>query len=135
MKSFITSPSPGLVLKGPGFYEISGIAYSGNGRIAKVMVSADGGKSWGAGRAAGAGAAEGVHALPHAVALGRRAGDAAKPRLGRSRQRAADARARSSRIAARPRACRAIGGFPSQHYNTLTSWAIERNGEVKHVYA
>src|SRR5437867_10276620 len=45
-KSFITHPSPGLVCKAPGFYEISGVAYSGNGRIAKVMVSADGGKSW-----------------------------------------------------------------------------------------
>ncbi len=34
-------------MKGPGYYEISGVAYSGTGRIAKVMVSADGGKSWG----------------------------------------------------------------------------------------
>src|SRR6202044_872451 len=47
VKSFITSPSPGLTLKEPGLYEISGVAYSGNGRIAKVIVSADGGKSWG----------------------------------------------------------------------------------------
>src|SRR6202021_2711052 len=47
VKSFITSPSHGLTLKGPGLYEISGIAYSGTGRIEKVMVSADGGKSWG----------------------------------------------------------------------------------------
>ena len=46
VKSFITHPSPGLTLKGPGFYEISGVAYSGNGRISKVMVSADGGQSW-----------------------------------------------------------------------------------------
>src|SRR5712691_9167150 len=46
VKSFITQPSFGHSLKGPGFYEISGIAYSGNGRISKVMVSADGGKSW-----------------------------------------------------------------------------------------
>src|SRR5258705_2996946 len=45
VKSFITHPSPGLALKGPGYYEISGIAYSGNGRISKVMVSADGGQS------------------------------------------------------------------------------------------
>src|SRR5207302_1276286 len=36
----------GLMLKAPGFYEISGIAYSGNGRISKVLVSADGGRSW-----------------------------------------------------------------------------------------
>src|SRR5436190_1036295 len=46
VKSFITHPSPGLALNGPGLYEISGVAYSGNGRIAKVMVSADGGQSW-----------------------------------------------------------------------------------------
>jgi sulfane dehydrogenase subunit SoxC len=46
VKSFITQPSPGLSLKEPGLYEISGIAYSGTGRIAKVMVSADGGRSW-----------------------------------------------------------------------------------------
>src|SRR6266852_7049250 len=46
VKSFITHPSPGLMLNAPGFYEISGIAYSGNGRISKVMVSADGGQSW-----------------------------------------------------------------------------------------
>src|SRR5438876_9605811 len=45
VKSFITHPSPGLTLQGPGFYEISGLAYSGNSRIARVMVSADGGTS------------------------------------------------------------------------------------------
>ena len=39
VKSFITHPSPGLAMKGPGFYEISGFAYSGNGRISKVMRS------------------------------------------------------------------------------------------------
>jgi sulfane dehydrogenase subunit SoxC len=46
VKSFITSPSHGLTLKGAGLYEISGIAYSGTGRIEKVLVSADGGQSW-----------------------------------------------------------------------------------------
>src|SRR5258708_597759 len=46
VKSFITHPSPGLNMKQPGFYEISGISFSGNGRISKVEVSADGGKSW-----------------------------------------------------------------------------------------
>src|SRR5256885_4977058 len=45
-RSFITHPSFGQTLKTPGLYQISGVAYSGNGRIAKVMVSADGGKSW-----------------------------------------------------------------------------------------
>jgi len=28
-----------------------------------------------------------------------------------------------------------VTGFPSQHYNGITAWAIERTGEVKHVYA
>src|SRR5437899_1371892 len=46
VKSFITQPSPGLTLKEPGLYQISGIAYSGTGRISKVTVSADGGRSW-----------------------------------------------------------------------------------------
>ena len=28
-----------------------------------------------------------------------------------------------------------ILAFPNQHYNSITSWAIAANGEVKHVYA
>ena len=91
VKSFITHPSPGLTLKGPGFYEISGLAYSGNGRIAKVMVSADGGKSWAQAALDAPVLPQGAHPLPHALALGRPAGRAAKPRLGRGRQYAADA--------------------------------------------
>jgi len=47
VKSFITQPSFGAIAQDAGYYQISGVAYSGNGRIAKVMVSADGGKSWG----------------------------------------------------------------------------------------
>ena len=39
VKSIITRPSPSLTLKGPGFYEISGLAWSGNGRIRQVEVS------------------------------------------------------------------------------------------------
>src|SRR5580704_6167247 len=47
-KSMITRPSPGLAMGSPGLYEITGLAWSGYGRIKKVEVSADGGKSWGA---------------------------------------------------------------------------------------
>jgi sulfane dehydrogenase subunit SoxC len=25
--------------------------------------------------------------------------------------------------------------FPNQHYNSITSWGIGSNGEIKHVYA
>ena len=39
VKSFITHPSFGHSLKGPGYYEISGVAYSGTGRIASASWS------------------------------------------------------------------------------------------------
>ena len=45
-KSVITSPSGEMQLDGPGFYEITGIAWSGRGSIKRVEVSVDGGKSW-----------------------------------------------------------------------------------------
>jgi sulfane dehydrogenase subunit SoxC len=44
--SVITRPSAGLQMAGPGFNEITGIAWSGGGKIAGVEVSTDGGKSW-----------------------------------------------------------------------------------------
>jgi sulfane dehydrogenase subunit SoxC len=46
-KSVITRPSGGQQLKGgPGFYEISGLAWSGHGHIRRVDVSTDGGRNW-----------------------------------------------------------------------------------------
>ncbi len=45
-KSLITSPSLGHKLDEPGVYQISGLAWSGKGKIKKVEVSADGGNSW-----------------------------------------------------------------------------------------
>lgn len=45
-KSLILKPSGGQQLAGPGVYEISGIAWSGRGRIEKVEVSTDGGTNW-----------------------------------------------------------------------------------------
>ena len=45
-KSVITFPSGGQQLPGRGFYEISGLAWSGGGAIKKVEVSTDAGKHW-----------------------------------------------------------------------------------------
>jgi len=134
VKSFITHPSPGLALSGPGFYEISGIAYSGNGRISKVMVSADGGQTWAQAALQGP-----VHSKAFTrfrvpwrwdggpVVLQSRAWDEA----GNMQP------TRSELVAARGQTARppAVTGFPSQHYNAITSWAIERGGEVRNVYA
>ncbi|WP_298091610.1 sulfite dehydrogenase [uncultured Sphingomonas sp.] len=46
VKSVIVSPSFGLDLGAKGYREISGLAWSGRGRIRSVEVSADGGASW-----------------------------------------------------------------------------------------
>jgi sulfane dehydrogenase subunit SoxC len=45
-KSVITFPSGEMKLPGAGFYEISGLAWTGKGRIKRVEVSVDGGVSW-----------------------------------------------------------------------------------------
>ena len=45
-KSVITTPSGGQVLLDKGFYNISGLAWSGKGKVKRVDVSVDGGRSW-----------------------------------------------------------------------------------------
>jgi len=45
-KSIITRPSGGQRLAAPGFHEITGIAWSGHGKIRRVDISLDEGKSW-----------------------------------------------------------------------------------------
>ncbi len=45
-KSVITSPSGGQKLIDKGFFNITGLAWSGRGKIRRVDVSTDGGKNW-----------------------------------------------------------------------------------------
>ena len=45
-KSLITEPAFPDQLTGPGWWEVRGIAWSGRGKIAKVDISTDGGKTW-----------------------------------------------------------------------------------------
>ena len=45
-KSLITSPSGEMRLNQSGIYQVTGIAWSGSGRINRVEVSADGGQTW-----------------------------------------------------------------------------------------
>jgi sulfane dehydrogenase subunit SoxC len=134
VKSFISFPSYGYRLQEPGYYEISGIAYSGTGRIEKVMVSADGGKSWGE-------AALQTPVHPKAftrfrmpwrwngqpVILQSRAWDEA----GNSQPLRADF------VAVRGESKESVpkNPFINNHYNSLTSWGIDSKGEIKHVYA
>ena len=124
-KSVITKPSPGIGMRGPGLYEISGLAWSGNGKIAKVEVSADGGKSW-------APAALSEPVLSKALTRFRipwrwNGGPAVL------QSRAIDDTGyvqptREQQIAAR-------GSRAQYHCNLITSWQVAESGEVKHVYA
>jgi sulfane dehydrogenase subunit SoxC len=45
-KSVVTSPSGGQTLRGEGFYNVTGLAWSGRGKIKQVDVSFDGGRNW-----------------------------------------------------------------------------------------
>jgi len=45
-KSVITFPSGGQTLPARGLYELTGLAWSGRGRIERVEVTIDGGQTW-----------------------------------------------------------------------------------------
>ena len=45
-KSVITSPSGGQMLLTRGFYNVTGLAWSGRGKVKRVDVSVDGGNNW-----------------------------------------------------------------------------------------
>jgi sulfane dehydrogenase subunit SoxC len=124
-KSLITRPSPGLALQGPGLYEISGLAWSGYGRIAKVEVSADGGKSF-----APAALQEPVlsKALTRFRIPWRWDGGPAV-----LQSRAIDASGYAQPTRAELIARRSPKG--TYHFNGIMSWNVAQSGEIKHVYA
>lgn len=122
-KSVITHPSGGMTMPGRGFYEILGLAWSGRGKVARVEVSTDGGKTWGL-----ASLQEPV--LPktgtrfrypwvwdgqEAVILSRCADE-----LGYVQP------TRNQLLAAR--------GESNYHYNGIQAWKIRADGKVVHTY-
>jgi sulfane dehydrogenase subunit SoxC len=125
VKSLITRPAPGLTIKGPGFYEISGLAWSGNGSIRRVDVSADGGKSW-------AQAALQGPILPKAPVRFRAAWQwNGGPAVLQSR--AVDSTGMVQPTRAQFIAARGLRGL--FHYNAVASWRIDEKGEASNVYA
>jgi sulfane dehydrogenase subunit SoxC len=125
VKSIITRPSPGLTLKGPGFYEISGLAWSGNGRIRQVEVSADGGQSF-------APAVLQDPVLPKALTRFRAAWQwNGGPAVLQSRATDDTGMVQPSR--AQFVADRGLRG--NFHYNAVASWKIDQTGEATNVFA
>ena len=124
VKSTITSPSPGLSLHEHGPYQISGLAWSGAGRIARVEVSADGGQSW-------ADALLDDHVLPKCMTRFRTAWHwDGSPSILLSR--ATDESGVIQPTRAEVQKGRAPGTF--YHYNGIQAWAVAANGEVSNVY-
>jgi sulfane dehydrogenase subunit SoxC len=124
-KSLITAPSSGMVLKGgPGLYQISGLAWSGRGRIRTVEVSADGGASW-------AEAALEAPVQPQAFTRfripWRWGGEPAVLKSRATDETGCVQPERSALIARRGR-----HGF--YHYNGIVNWSVDEHGVVGHVY-
>lgn len=125
VKSIILSPSFGLDLAGPGLREISGLAWSGRGRIRRVEVSADGGASW-------VEAALGDPVLPKALTRFRmpwRWGGGVTTLMSRAVDESG---------AEQPRRINWIAKYgPGQgyHSNAIQSWQVDGQGRVSHVYA
>jgi sulfane dehydrogenase subunit SoxC len=123
-KAVITKPSPGYQLKAQGFYEISGLAWSGNGKVARVDVSADGGKTW-------AQAALSEPVLTKALTRFR------IPWHWTGQEAVLQARCTDDTGYTQPTREALIGARglkAAYHNNAITSWSIGTNGEVKHVY-
>ena len=123
-KSLITHPSPGHRLEGPGLYQISGLAWSGRGRITKVEISADGGKSW-----AEAQLCEPV--LPKAFTRFR------LPWRWSGAPQTLKSRATDETGYRQPERVQLIserGRHGYFHYNAIVAWAVSSEGQLSHVY-
>jgi sulfane dehydrogenase subunit SoxC len=125
VKSVITSPSPGLNLGRAGVYRISGMAWSGAGKIRRVEVSADRGNSW-------ADAALDEHVLPECLTRFRSAwrwngGPAVI--LSRATDEAGNVQPTRAAVLQG----RAVGTF--YHYNGIQAWQVNSDGTVSNVYA
>ncbi len=124
-KSVITSPSHGQTLRAPGLYEVRGIAWSGRGKVRRVDVSADGGRTW-------AQAALQSPVLPQCLTRFR------MPWQWRGDRAVLKSRVTDETGYVQPErnalvAERGVNGY--FHYNAIVSWAVAADGRVTHVYA
>jgi len=125
VKSVITRPSSTMTLPRPGLYEITGLAWSGAGRIQKVEVSTDGGATWTAATLLG-------EERPKSFVRFRLPWEwSGKPAVLQSR--ATDEKGRVQP----PRKEWTARYSPDMRYhnNSIVSWAVGADGKVTHVYA
>jgi sulfane dehydrogenase subunit SoxC len=124
VKSVITSPSPGLAMREPGIYQISGLAWSGSGRIRRVEVSTDGGVSW-------AEASLDAQVLPKCLTRFRAAWrwDGGPATI---MSRAIDETGNEQPTRSHWLQGQSNGNY--YHYNAIHAWRIGEDGEALHVY-
>ncbi|MDY0743467.1 sulfite dehydrogenase [Paucibacter sp. R3-3] len=123
VKSVVTTPSGGQVLLDKGFYSISGLAWSGRGRIKRVDVSVDGGRNW---REAQLQAPVMDRCLTRFSLPWTWDG---KPALVMSR-----ATDETGQVQATYQQMRAVRGRRSiYHNNSIQTWLVQESGEVKNV--
>ena len=124
VKSVITTPTVGVQLAGPGFYEISGLAWSGHGAIRQVEVTADGGKTWAA-------AHLDAPPLPRSFTRFRLPwrwdGEACQLASRASDDSGNLQPSRAELIASR-------GNESYFHYNAVVTWGVAPDGHIRHVY-
>lgn len=124
VKSVITRPSGGMTMGSKGFYEISGLAWSGAGHVRRVEVSADGGKTW-------------ADAHLHGPVLDKSLTrfsiawnwDGAPVQL---QSRATDDKGRVQTTRAQWKS--GYGPGHVYHYNAIQSWLVNDLGEVSNAY-
>ena len=124
-KSVILRPSFSIDMQGPGYYEISGVAWSGLGRVRRVDVSADGGKTW-------AEAALTNPVLPKALTRFR------LPWSWNGGPAVLMSRTTDEKGRVQPSRAEWVAQYaPRQnfHFNAIQSWSVAANGKVSNVYA
>jgi sulfane dehydrogenase subunit SoxC len=123
VKSVITTPSGGQVLLDQGFYNITGLAWSGRGKVRRVDVTVDGGRNWRTAR---------LETPVMSKSLTRFNIDwvwNGKPAILQSR--AID---ETGHVQPTYRQLRAVRGTRSiYHNNAIQSWLVTEGGEVKNV--
>jgi sulfane dehydrogenase subunit SoxC len=122
-KSVVTTPSGGQVLLDKGYYNISGLAWSGRGRIRRVDVSVDGGRNWRSARLQGPVMDKCLTRFNLDWVWDGR------PAIIQSR-----ATDESGHVQPTYQALRAVRGSRSiYHNNAIQSWLVQESGEVKNV--
>ncbi len=123
-KSVVTYPSGQRRLQ-PGFHEISGLAWSGRGRVAKVEVSVDGGRTWQSARLQ-------EPVLPKCHTRFR------LPWRWNGQEAILQSRCVDETGYVQPSRedlVKVRGTNAVYHYHAIQSWKVERDGRVRNIYA